>query len=162
LLTAAVRTLAPGAANLCMSFVTYARTDERRIQEQHDQNLVRKPQRYVGYNRRIILKMHLQEMGRSVCVNQDEWEADNSTHNSGVSKRFIEWMRDCQRGASCMLSEICAVIGYCPNYNGDSLRTFRDKLPLGLPSFSGHFLDFLALEVGTDGLFRNVDNELPP
>jgi hypothetical protein len=93
-----------------------------------------------------------------VCANQDRWEAETSTQDSEVTGGFIEWMSDCQRGPSYMLSEICALIGYCPNYNGESLRTFRDKLTVGPPFFSGHFLDFLALEDGTDGLFRNVDN----
>jgi hypothetical protein len=70
-------------------------------------------------------------------------------------------MSDCQRGASDMLSEIFAVLGYCSSYNGNSLPTFWDRLPVGLPSFSGHFRDFLALEDGTDGVCRNVRKELP-
>jgi hypothetical protein len=62
-----VVTLAPGAVNLATSLVTYARTDARRIQEQYVQNFIRKPQRYVGCNRRILLKCILEEIGRCVC-----------------------------------------------------------------------------------------------
>jgi hypothetical protein len=95
-------------------------------------------------------------------VDQDRRQADTCTHDSGASGGFIEWMSDCQRGASDMLSEICALLGYCPTYNGNSLPTFRDRLPVGLPTISDHFLDFLALENGTDMLSRNVGKELPP
>jgi len=95
-----------------------------------------------------------------VCVDQNRWQADTCSRGSGDSGR-LEWMSDCQRGASDMLSEICALPGYCPTYNGNSLPTFRDRLPVGLPSCSGHFLDFLALEDGTDMLSRNVGKKLP-
>ena len=88
MLAAAVVTLAPGAVNLATSLVTCATTDGR-TQGQHVQNFIRKPQRYVGCNRRIILDCILEEMGRSVCgsglvaggwveecVDQDWWQAD--------------------------------------------------------------------------------------
>jgi len=79
-----------------------------------------------------------------VCVDQDRWQADTFPHDSGVYGGFIEWMSDCQRGASDMLSEICALLGYCPTSNGNSLPTLRDRPPVGLPSFTGHFLDFFG------------------
>ena len=67
-MAAAVVTLAPGAVNLAASLVTYARTDARRIQERRVQNFTRKTQRYVGCNRRVILKRIPEERGRNVCV----------------------------------------------------------------------------------------------
>jgi hypothetical protein len=58
-------TLAPGAVNLATSLVTYTRTDARR--NNHVRNLIRKPQRYAGCDRMIILKCVLEEVGGSVC-----------------------------------------------------------------------------------------------
>jgi len=81
---------------------------------------------------------------KCVCVDQDGWQAGTCTHDSGASGGFSEWMSDCQRGASDMSSAICALLGYCPTCNGNSLPTLWDMLPVGLPSFSGHFLDFFG------------------
>jgi hypothetical protein len=53
-------------------------------------------------------------------------------------------------GFRCDVDEICALLGYYAALNGKHLPMFRDI-----------FLDFLALEDGTDTLSRNVGKGLP-
>jgi hypothetical protein len=68
------------------------------------------------------------------------------------------------------IDEICALLGYYAALSGNSAPTCRDNL--SVPSsrvkkskkkaeMKAFFLDFLALEDGTDKLSRNVGAELP-
>jgi hypothetical protein len=61
--------------------------------------------------------------------------------------------------------EICPLLGYNAASSGNSLQTFRDNVSVPSSkvknSKKGTFLDFLALENGTDTLSRNVGKGLP-
>jgi hypothetical protein len=64
------------------------------------------------------------------------------------------------------VGHICAVLGYCVAYSGNSLPTFRENLSLRSwrvknPRSFFFLFGFLAVQGRTDRLSRNVGNEFP-